>query len=464
MKQHMEYQTKGTCSRRILLDVEDGVIRDCKFVGGCPGNTLGVAELVKGMPVKEAADRLRGIRCGTKPTSCPDQLARALDSMTVETEPSDVPAYEKEYRRWLASPLLSEEERAELLSVENDEKTKQLRFGMPMAFGTAGLRSDMHMGIGCMNRFTVAQTTRAMAALVKSAGGAERGVAIAYDSRNHSEEFARISARVLAAAGVHVYIFDALRPTPDLSFAVRALGAMAGINVTASHNPKEYNGDKAYWEDGAQIAPEQADIVSAEREKFDCLDLSALMSFEDAVRAELVTVLGADFDEKYLDAVMKTAIRPASVSEVADSLAVVYTPLHGAGYRLVPEVFRRMGLKKLYTVDAQMVPDGNFPTVEKPNPEYAAVFRLGIDIADRVSSDLIIATDPDSDRVGVMVRGKDGKFVTVTGNQMGALLLDYIITQKRELGTLNSDAYCVKSIVSTDMANKIAEANGVRIH
>ena len=372
--------------------------------------------------------------------------------------------YQIEYEKWLASDKLSAEERAELISIQNDEETKELRFAAPMDFGTAGLRSTMYMGIGCMNRFTVAHTTRGIAALIKAEGGESRGVAIAYDSRNHSEEFARVSACVLAGAGIKSYIFNGLRPTPELSYAVRETGALAGINITASHNPKEYNGYKAYWEDGAQLAPEHASVVANERNNFDCLDTDGIADFDDAVKSGLITILDENFDEKYLDEVVATAINPDLVREVADTLKVVYTPLHGAGYKLVPEVFKRIGLKHLYTVDSQMTPDGNFPTVKKPNPEYPDVFTDGIEIANKVGSDLVIATDPDSDRVGVMTRTKSGEFVTISGNQMGALLLDYAISQRRLLGKLPEYAYCVKSIVSTDMAYKIAQSNGIKLH
>ena len=372
--------------------------------------------------------------------------------------------YQIEFEKWLASDKLTEEERNELLSIQNDEETKELRFGAPMDFGTAGLRSTMYMGIGCMNRFTVAHTTRGIAALIKAEGGESRGVAIAYDSRNHSEEFARVSACVLAGAGIKSYIFNGLRPTPELSYAVRETGALAGINITASHNPKEYNGYKAYWEDGAQLAPEHASVVANERNSFDCLDTDGIADFDEAVASGLITVLDEKFDEKYLNDVVATAINPDLVRDVADTLKVVYTPLHGAGYKLVPEVFKRIGLKHLYTVDDQMVPNGDFPTVKKPNPEYPDVFALGIEIANRVGSDLVIATDPDSDRVGVMTRTKSGEFVTISGNQMGALLLDYAISQRKLLGKLPEYAYCVKSIVSTDMAYKIAESNGIKLH
>ena len=372
--------------------------------------------------------------------------------------------YNREYERWLASPVLTDGERAELLSIKDDEEKKALRFSAPMSFGTAGLRSTMYMGIGCMNRFTVAQTTRGIAALIKASSGEGRGVAIAYDSRNNSREFAKVCASVLAGAGVKSYIFDDIRPTPELSFAVRKLGTLAGINITASHNPKEYNGYKAYWEDGAQLAPEQATVVSKERISFDVLDVSGIMSYDEGINAGLIVELGADFDEIYLSAVLDTAVNSGAVREVADELKIVYTPLHGAGYRLAPEAARRMGIKHLYTVSSQMTPDGNFPTVEKPNPEYPEVFSDGIEIANSVGSDLIIATDPDADRVGVMARTSDGSFKTITGNQMGALLLDYVIKARRSLGTMPKEPYCVKSIVSTDMAYKIANSNGVKLY
>ena len=372
--------------------------------------------------------------------------------------------YNNEYKRWLASDMISADEREELLSIADDEATKLMRFGAPMDFGTAGLRSTMYMGIGCMNSFTVRQTTRGIADLVIEAGGAERGVAIAYDSRNNSKEFAKISAEVLAGRGIRTYIFNDIRPTPELSFAVLELSCIAGINITASHNPKEYNGYKAYWEDGAQISPEQARIVKDAIARYDCLDCGGIMPYDSGVASGIIVELSEEFDEKYMTAVLKTMKDGEIIGAVSDELRVVYTPLHGAGYRLVPEVFRRAGLKYLYTVDEQMIPNGNFPTVKKPNPEYEEVFTLGIDIANKVGSDLIIATDPDSDRVGVMARDDKGKFKTITGNQMGALLLDYVIRAERKAGRLNESSYAVKSLVSTDMANKICEKNGVKLH
>ncbi len=372
--------------------------------------------------------------------------------------------FEREYERWLSSPVLTDTEKQELLEIKDDKDTKELRFLSPMSFGTAGLRSTMNMGIGCMNRFTVAQATRGICALVLKEGGKERGVAIGYDSRNNSREYAEVCASVLAGAGIRVYIFDGIRPTPELSFAVRELGALAGINITASHNPKEYNGYKAYWEDGAQLAPDHAKTVAEASAGFDVLDTSDIMDFDEGVRQGIITVLGSEFDEKYLDAVVSTAINPSLVSELGDKLKIVYTPLHGAGRVLVPMALKRIGLSSLYTVDSQMVADGNFPTVKKPNPEYREVFTEGIELANKVGADLIIATDPDSDRVGVMTREKDGGFATISGNQMGALLLDYAIKERRALGKLPEYAFCVKSIVSTDMAYKIAEDNGIKLH
>lgn len=372
--------------------------------------------------------------------------------------------YRTEYDRWLSSGLLDETQMAEMASVRDDEDVLKLRFGMEMDFGTAGLRSTMNMGPGCMNVFTVAQTTQAIAELIMSEGASARGVAIAYDSRNNSALFSKTAAEVLAGNGIPVYLFDGIRPTPELSFAVRELGCIAGINITASHNPKEYNGYKAYWEDGAQISPEQAKAVSEARAKIDVLTGAKRMPLDAAVAAGIVKMLGEDFDEKYLAAVLATAIDPEGVAAIADTLKIVYTPLHGAGYRLVPEILHRLGLKNIYTVPEQMVLDGNFPTVKKPNPEYPDVFALGIAIADRVGSDLVVATDPDSDRIGVMARTKDGAFRTITGNQMGALLLDYIIRARRANGTLTKDDYAVKSIVSTDMAYRIAEVQGVKLY
>ncbi len=370
--------------------------------------------------------------------------------------------YMKEYERWLTSPHLSEEERA-MVAATTSEEERELAFGRTLEFGTAGLRSSMAMGPGRMNVHTVAWATRGLADLVLLHGGAERGVVIAYDCRHNSELFSRVAAEVLAAAGIRVYLFDSLRPTPLLSFAVRQLSCIAGINVTASHNPREYNGYKAYWEDGAQLSPEDAAVVSAAMARVDVLGGAPRMPLDEAIERGLVTVLGEEFDEEYLAALDRTVIDRDLLLRSRESLSVVYTPLHGAGYRLVPEVLCRAGLKNIVTVGEQMVLDGDFPTVKKPNPEYAEVFTLGTALAEREGSDLVIATDPDSDRVGVMTRDKEG-FSTISGNRMGALLLDYIIGARRRTGTMPKDPFTIKSIVSTDLVTKIAKTHGVKLY
>ena len=372
--------------------------------------------------------------------------------------------YLENYEKWLKSDALSEEEKSELQSIANDPKEIELRFTAGLSFGTAGLRGTMKTGMNAMNRHTVAHATQGLANLILAQGRANDGVAVAYDSRINSQLFAETAACVLAANGVHAYLFDALRPTPELSFALRELGCVAGINITASHNPKEYNGYKAYWEDGAQLPPEHADTVSAEINALDIFRDVKTMKLSDALEKELITMIGAEIDEKYLANVQAQAVNPSAVKNVADDLRIVYTPLHGTGHKLVPEIMRRVGLKHLYTVEEQMVIDGSFPTVKKPNPEYPEVFELGIKIANEVGSDLIVATDPDADRVGVMTRTADGSFITISGNQMGALLIDYIITAYRETNTMPHNPYAVKSIVTSELAAKICAANGVKMH
>ena len=372
--------------------------------------------------------------------------------------------YMNNYEKWLDSPALTLEEKEELKSIANDPKEIELRFTKGLSFGTAGLRGTMKVGMNAMNTHTVAHATQGLACLILQEGRAKDGVAIAYDSRINSESFAKTAACVLAANGIKAYLFDDLRPTPELSFALRELGCVAGINITASHNPKEYNGYKAYWEDGAQLPPEHADTVSAEIAKLDIFADIKTTDFDAAVTSGAITIIGKEIDEKYLAAVLAQAVNPDAVKKVADDLKIVYTPLHGAGHKMVPEVMKRIGLKHLYTVDEQMVIDGSFPTVKKPNPEYSEVFTLGIKIANEVGSDLIVATDPDADRVGVMTRTPDGSFTTITGNQMGALLVDYIITAYKETNTMPHNPYIIKTIVTSELAAKIAEANGVKMH
>lgn len=372
--------------------------------------------------------------------------------------------YRKNYEAWLASDRLSDAEKEELRAIAQDEKEIELRFSKGLTFGTGGLRGKMKTGLDAMNVHTVAHATQGLAALILQEGRAKDGVVVGFDCRNQSALFAKTAACVLAANGIQVFLFDALRPTPELSFALRELKCVAGINITASHNPKQYNGYKAYWEDGAQLPPEHAEIVCAEIGKLDIFRDVKTTDYDQAIKTGIIRLIGEEIDRKYLDAVEAQAVNPSAVRAVADDLKIVYSPLHGTGYRLVPAIMKRIGLKHLYTVDEQMVIDGNFPTVVKPNPEYPDVFALGIKLADKVGSDLIIATDPDADRVGVMTRTKDGSFRTITGNQMGALLVDYIITAYRETNTMPSDPYVVKTIVTSELAARICEANGVKIH
>ena len=371
--------------------------------------------------------------------------------------------YLENYKLWLDSPVITESERQELLDIADNDDELKLRFTSGLTFGTAGLRGTMKTGMNAMNVYTVAQATQGLATLIHKEGRAADGVAIAYDCRNNSELFARVSAEVLAAANIPVYIFDALRPTPELSFALRELKCVAGINITASHNPKQYNGYKAYWEDGAQLPPEHANTVYEEICKIDIFKDVKRVDFDAAVADGKIKILGNEMDELYLAQVQAQAVNPNAVKSVADELKIVYSPLHGTGHKLIPEILARTGIKHLYKVEEQFVIDGDFPTVSKPNPEYAEVFELGIAIADRVGSNLVVATDPDADRVGVVARTRDGSFKTITGNQMGALLIDYIITAYEETGTMPDQPYVVKSIVSSELATKICEAHGVEM-
>ena len=370
--------------------------------------------------------------------------------------------YKDEYQLWLDSPALSEAEWAELNAIADDEKEIESRFFAPLEFGTAGLRGTMKLGLHQMNVHVIRHATQAFANVIKAEGAEamSKGIVICFDCRNNSELFAREAACVMAANGIHVRIFDALRPTPELSFAVRYYGTTAGLNITASHNPKEYNGYKVYWSDGAQLPPQHAAAIADQMSRLDIFNDFVSCDFDEAVSDGRIELIGAETDEAYLEKVLEQAINKAVVQKVADRLKIVYTPFHGAGYKLVPEALHRLGITQLYPVKEQMVLDGNFPTVESPNPENPEGFYLAIDLAKQVGSDLIIGTDPDSDRIGVMVRDGEG-YTTITGNQLGVLLLDYVITARKAAGTLPANAGAVKSIVTTEMAKAVAEANGV---
>ena len=371
--------------------------------------------------------------------------------------------YMAEYERWLASPALTDKERAELEAIRGDEDAIKDRFFAPLSFGTAGLRGVLGVGLYRMNRFTVGAATQGLANLIVQNGpqACERGVAIAYDSRHFSPEFAQLAACILAANGIKVKLYDELRPTPELSFAIRYYGAIAGINITASHNPKEYNGYKVYWEDGAQLPPKEADVVAAEMDALDFFTDIKMMDFENAKKAGLVKMMDWQTDEAYLKEVIKVAINPDCAKQVADDFKLVYTPFHGAGYRLVPEILRRLGYKHIICEPQQMKIDGDFPTVKNPNPEYKEGFTLAIELAKQNDVDLIIGTDPDADRTGIVLKDKNGDYVTLSGNQVGVLLIDYIITARKLTGTMPEHPAVLKSLVTTEMARAAAEANGV---
>lgn len=373
-------------------------------------------------------------------------------------------AYMETYQKWLNSPALNEAERAELQSIAQDPKEIESRFFGLLEFGTAGLRGTMAVGLNRMNIHVIRHTTQAFAEIIKAEGNAamERGVVVCYDCRNHSAEFAKETARVMAGNGIKVKLFDALRPTPELSFAVRAYHAQAGVNITASHNPKEYNGYKVYWEDGAQLPPNHASAIAAKMEELDVFDSIHLADFDDAVKSGLITLIGNETDEKFLQNVMAQANDLESVKKVADSFSIIFTPFHGTGYKLIPEALKRLGMKHVICVPEQMVIDGNFPTVVSPNPENPEGFAIAVEMAKKENVSFIMGSDPDADRIGIMVRDASGEFITITGNQNGVILLDYLIGALKRSGKMPKNAVVLKSLVSTEMARKVAEANGIQ--
>ncbi len=372
--------------------------------------------------------------------------------------------YIKAYRHWLDSGALTDDERRELQALAGDDKEIESRFFGPLEFGTAGLRGIMGLGLFRMNNYVIRHVTQAFAdVILADCGDAPiEGVAICHDCRLHSREFAVEAACVMAANGIPVRLFEDLRPTPELSFAIREYGLTAGINITASHNPKEYNGYKVYWSDGAQLPPVHADAIAKRMAALDVFTGARTMDYDEAVNNSLITLIGAETDELFLNNVMAQVSDFDAVKKVADTFEMVYTPFHGTGYHLVPEALGRLGIKHLTCVPEQMVLDGSFPTVKSPNPENPEGFALAIALADKTGADFILGTDPDADRVGIMVRGTDGQFVTISGNQTGVLLLDYLIGAKKRAGTMPAQPVALKTIVTTEMARRVCEANGVR--
>lgn len=372
--------------------------------------------------------------------------------------------YKDTYNDWLQNPYFDEATKEELRAIAEDEKEIEDRFYRQLEFGTGGLRGVIGAGTNRMNIYTVRQATQGLANYIISQNGQEKGVAIAYDSRIMSPEFATEAALCLNANGIKTYRFTSLRPTPELSFAVRKLGCIAGIVVTASHNPREYNGYKVYWEDGAQITPPHDKNILAEVAKVTSFDLVKTMEKADAVAAGLYQEIDTEIDEAYMEELKKQSIHPEVISEMAKDFTIVYTPLHGTGNIPVRRVLKELGFEKVYVVPEQEKPDGTFPTVAYPNPESPKAFELALALAKKVDADIVLATDPDADRLGVYCKDtKNGNYVSFTGNMSGMLIAEYILKERTATSTMPENPALVETIVTTDMAKVIAQAYGVHL-
>lgn len=369
----------------------------------------------------------------------------------------------KNYEYWCTSPIFDDATKSELKSLEGNEDEIFDRFYRELEFGTGGLRGVIGAGTNRMNFYTVGKATQGLANFINKQGAAAKGVAIAFDSRRMSPEFADTAACVLAANGIKAYIFDSLRPTPELSFALRTLGCTAGIVVTASHNPPEYNGYKVYWEDGAQItAPKDAQIIGKVNAIKDYAEIKK-MTTEEAKAAGLYEVIGKEIDDKYMEALKKLVLHPEAIKQMASSLKIVYTPLHGTGNVPVRRVLKELGFEQVTVVPEQELPDGNFPTVSYPNPEDKKAFALALDLAKKVDADLVLATDPDADRLGVYAKDtKTGEYKVFTGNMSGMLICEYEMSQKKALGILPDNGALVTTIVSSNMAQAVAKEYGMK--
>ena len=370
--------------------------------------------------------------------------------------------YKERYQEWLSNPYFDAETKAELEGIKEDDNEIKERFYMDLEFGTAGLRGIIGAGTNRMNIYTVRKATQGLANYIIKNGSADKGVAIAYNSRRMSPEFADEAALCLAANGIKAYVFESLRPTPELSFAVRKLSCIAGINITASHNPPEYNGYKVYWADGAQITPPHDKGIMDEVKAVEDYTTMKTMSLDAAKEAGLYESIGADIDDAYIAELKKQVKRQDAIDAAAKDLKIVYTPLHGTGNIPARRILKELGFENVYVVKEQELPDGEFPTVSYPNPEAAEAFELGLKLAKEIDADIVLATDPDADRLGVRVKDSNGEYHTLTGNMSGCLLADYEIGQKKELdGGLPADGKFIKTIVTTNMADAIAKYYGV---
>lgn len=371
--------------------------------------------------------------------------------------------YKAIYERWCTSPVVNEETKAELLAIKDNEKEIEERFYRELEFGTAGMRGILGAGTNRMNIYNVRRASQGVAKYVLSKGedAAKAGVLIGYDTRNFSRVFAEETAKVLTAAGVKAYLFDTVHSVPEVSFGIRTLGTAAGVVITASHNPKEYNGYKVYGPDGGQLPPDAADVVVAAIDSYDIFDDVKVNSWEDAEKSGLLEIVGPKLNEQFLDAIQTQQLNPDAVTAVADDFKLIYTPFHGTGSRPVQAILKRMGFKNVLVVKEQDTEDGNFPTVKSPNPEDKEGFEIAIKMAKENDVDLIIGTDPDCDRVGIVVRDAEGEYRTLTGNQTGALLVDYVLGSKAKKGLLKDNSVIIKTIVTTELAAAIAKSYGV---
>ena len=370
--------------------------------------------------------------------------------------------YKAIYEQWLNNPLFSQETKDELLAIKDDEKEIEERFYCDLVFGTAGLRGIIGAGTNRMNVYVVRKATQGLANYIIKAGKQDKGVAIAYDSRRMSPEFSMEAALCLAANGIKAYRFESLRPTPELSFAVRHLGCVAGINVTASHNPPEYNGYKVYWEDGAQITPPHDTGIMAEVKAITDFADTKTMDMDEAIKAGLLVTIGAEVDDAYMAELKKLVINQDAIDKYGKELKIVYTPLHGTGNIPARRILAELGFENVYVVPEQELPDGEFPTVEYPNPEAKEAFTLALDLAKKVDADVVLATDPDADRLGVYAKdSKTGEYKVFTGNMSGSLLCEYEVSQmKAKNGSLPADGAIIKTIVTTNMVDAIAKEYG----
>lgn len=372
--------------------------------------------------------------------------------------------YQEIYQGWLDNSYFDDKTKAELLAIKQDDNEIKERFYRELEFGTAGLRGIIGAGTNRMNIYTVRKTTQGLANYIQAVNGQSKGVAIAYDSRRMSPEFAKEAALCLAANGIKAYVFESLRPTPELSFAVRELGCIAGINITASHNPPEYNGYKVYWEDGAQITPPHDTGIMAEVQKVTDFANVKIMTEEAAKETGLYQVIGQEIDDAYIAELKKQVKNPEMIKEVQDQIKIVYSPLHGTGNIPARRVLKEIGFEHVYVVKEQELPDGEFPTVSYPNPEAEEAFELGLKLAREVDADLVLATDPDADRLGVYVKDSvSGEYITLTGNMSGCLLADYEIGQIQAKEGLPEDGALIKTIVTTNLADSIAQYYGIKL-